>query len=547
MNDTPINPRRSSVTRKHRALIWFCLVALTAIIYGRSVRYGFVQFDDNDLYSRQFVPRSFFGAPGRRIWSESTFGNWQPIVTLTVVADRHLNNLNPHWMHAEDALLHALCGIAVFEFLRRATRRTGPSAWVAALFIVAPMHVESVAWLSERKDEMAALFFFLSLWTYSTYVPRRSWGWYCTSIIAAALSLICKPMAVTLAPVMLLLDYWPLRRMPLAATDKAISWRTLLLEKIPFVLLAAMSAAIAVMTQQTAGRSAGVAVYLPIVARLSNAMVCYVLYAGKLLVPIGLAVFYPHPGQRPMSSVLAATGLLLIVTIGIVRQRHRRPYLLVGWLWFLGTLVPVIGIMQIGAQAMADRYSYIPSIGIFIIVVWGANELLNRLPRPLLFKTTLGLAAVVAYAIIAFVQVGYWKNTQTLFTHTAEVTSNNPVADLELGIVALRQDDPTLAAAYYADAIRISPRNPHGYSGLAACVVAFNPHRAADLLQMAVKNGPLTPAYRLQLADALWRAGEPAAALAAARRALSLDPTNPQAQATVRSYLIKHHQHDHDH
>ena len=508
-----------------RFAVWLALLLLTLAIYGRSFRYGFVRYDDDALFSEQVVPHSFFGAEGKRLWTTSVFGNWQPIVTLTVVADRHLHGLNPRWMHAENALLHALCGIAVFEFLRRATQRFGPSAVVAAWFICAPMHVESVAWLSERKDVMAALFFFLSLAAYCDFARRRTVFAYSLSVVWAALSLMCKPMAVTVAAVMLLIDYWPLSRL-----ERFAVWPQRLLEKLPFVLLALGSAAIAVVTQSSWGQLAGTAVALPVSDRVGNAIVCYLLYAWKLLVPINLAVFYPHPGHWPAAAVIAAGAVLAAVSWTVFRDRGKRPFLLVGWLWFLGTLVPVIGFFQIGAQAMADRYSYIPSVGLFVAIVWGVDRSLIK-ARGRNAALIVASAMIAVYSILAFVQVGCWVDTDTLFLHAIDATGDNWEADAELGEVAFERRDLASAAGYFTEVIRLAPGSPKGYAGLAGCI--DDPRRQATLLRSAVDRSPRSTSYRLRLARSLVESGDENGALAEAKVAARLDAASADAKAAV--------------
>ena len=411
--------------------------------------------------------------------------NWHPVTVLSHMLDCQMFGLNPWGHHLTNVLLHALNAGLVFVLLQSMTGARWRSLLVAALFAVHPLRVESVAWVSERKDVLSAFFGLLALIAYARYAQGRrqkaegrrqeSSGirarnthqvsrftphasrviavtFYLLSLFFFALGLMSKPMLVTLPFVLLLLDYWPLGRMQnaecgmqnAAASETQHATRNtphvsrtaflaLLLEKLPFFALAALASVVTFVVQQRGG-SVMAAENLPLGARVGNALISYGRYLGKLFWPTDLAVYYPHPGQWPLGKVLLAGGVILGLSGPVWVRRRRAPFLLVGWLWFVGMLVPVIGLVQTGGQAMADRHTYLPSLGVLILAIWGTYELTRRWRYQALALAAAGGAALVLCLALTRQQIGYWRDGETLFRHALEVTENNQVARNNLGL-----------------------------------------------------------------------------------------------------------------
>jgi tetratricopeptide (TPR) repeat protein len=449
------------------------LVLLTALVYAPVLRHGFVNYDDNLYVSGNPVVRQGLTWEGLRwAWTAAVACNWHPVTMLSHMLDVELYGVRPGWHHLTNLLLHLANVVLLFEVLRRMTGATWRSAAVAALFAVHPLHVESVAWISERKDVLSGLFFLLTLGAWLRYVRRPAAGRYLLALLAFALGLLAKPMLITLPFVLLLLDVWPLGRLPLAAmpaaserTERRRALRALLLEKLPFVVLAVAVSAVALYTQR--GAMASLAA-LPLRRRAANALVSYVVYLGKSLWPSRLAVIYPLPPSIPLWKAALAAALLAALTALALARLRRAPWLAVGWLWFAGMLAPVSGLVQVGRQAMADRYTYLPSIGLFIAVVWSAHALAQAaLPGELpargpgaTRRALLGAGAAVviaALALTARVQVGAWRDSLTLFRHAAAVTDGNYVAAFHLGEELRMRGDRAEARRYYREALRIRP------------------------------------------------------------------------------------------
>jgi Tfp pilus assembly protein PilF len=397
--------------------------------------------------------------------------NWHPLTWLSHMFDCELYGLRPWGHHLSSLLIHLANVLMLMFLLRRATGSLWCSTFVAAVFAVHPLHVESVAWVAERKDVLSAFFWMLASWCYIRYVERPGMGRYVWVVLSFALGLLAKPMLVTLPFAFLLLDYWPLGRLSAAGpkdSNRTIRWdriSQLLWEKTPLFILSAVSAAVTYLAQRGFGVVASLE-RLPFSVRLGNALLTYVKYIGKMFWPRNLAVFYPHPGFNLSPwQVLIASLVLILVSLQVFRLWKRHAYLAVGWLWYLGTLVPVIGLVQVGRQAMADRYTYIPLIGIAIMVAWGIPELLICWPGAEKVlgrrqKTMLALCAGLVISIltgITWIQVGYWHGSGTLFEHALSMTSNNEVAHTNMGVYLQQQGKLREAVAHYSEALRIAP------------------------------------------------------------------------------------------
>lgn len=513
-------------------LLWLAIAA----IYLPSARYGFFSVDDpenigaNDHLANGFTREAFH-------WAMTGFlmGHWTPVVRITYLVDQTLFHLNPHVMHVEDVAIHAAGSSMLFILLLSATGAVWRSAIVAALFAVHPMHVESVVWLTERRDVLSTAFLFAAMWAYVRYsraVTVTRWIWFVFSLSLFSLSLMSKAMGITLPIVLLLMDFWPLQRIQTTtgATVSRFTLFNLILEKIPYAVLSVAAAVLALQAQRAAGATTSIDV-LPLSSRLGNIALTFPSYIVKLAVPTNLAVFYPHPGDWPMIAVIAGAALLASVTVFTVRQRKRRPYLIVGWLWFLIMLMPVSGLAQSGPQAMADRYSYVPSVGLFLAIVWYVGDLaksagmLGR--RVSTAATWLLLASFIA---LACRQVRYWRDSETLFHHAIEVTGSNWCAHWGLAGIAYDHGDLATSVDECHRSIADRAINPEAYAGLGFCWQS-DPAKAVKYFRLAVAYAPQKTSYRVALAADLVQLNHLDEAAAQLRAALSVDPQNKEAIA----------------
>ena len=502
----PVGPdtARSSNELRTLAVVTLLLALATLALYFPVIHHPFLNLDDN-----QYVTENPYIQDGLT-WSTVTWAftsydalNWHPLTWLSHATDVQVFGLDPAGHHAVNLLLHALNVVVLFLVLRQATGYVGRSAMVAALFALHPINVESVAWIAERKNLLSMLFFLLALGSYRWYAvaPAKARamraGRYLLVAVCFALGLMAKPQVITLPFVLLLWDYWPLERLavrsspfasrqrrsnepsegnriatsqePIARSD----WRTLLLEKVPLLVLCAASALVTMQAQRAGGAVASLVKY-SLAVRLENALVAYMRYLGKAFWPSKLALMYPHPGNslKPWQVWLPLL-LLLAVTEFVIRFRRRR-YLLVGWLWFLGTLVPMIGIVQVGHQAMADRYAYLPFIGLFIMVCWGladavvapnptdrAGQISLTPPRPqTLVLYAVGGVVLLALAIATHRQIQYWSDNLVLWSHVSDVIGPNLISEQRMGDELLKRGQPTEAMQHFARATAIKPSDP---------------------------------------------------------------------------------------
>ncbi len=456
-----------------RALFLAALSAATLGVYWQTTGFGFLRYDDPEYISDNLLVRSGLTLEGLS-WAFTTFhfANWHPVTWLSHMSDVSLFGMGAGWHHLASAILHCANAVLLFLAARRLTGASLRSGIVAALFALHPLHVESVAWLSERKDVLSGLFFMLTLLAYDRYVRRGGAGRYLGVVAFFALGLMAKAMLVTLPFVLLLLDFWPLGRTSLAppadgSERKRTSWGHLLLEKVPLLAMALASSAVTVAAQRTGGTVAGFET-LPAAARGGNAVVSYALYLYRTFIPASLGVFYPHPGGgHPAWKIVSALLLVVAISAFSFRKRREYPWLIVGWLWFLGMLVPVIGLVQIGAQAMADRYTYLPLIGVFVVAAWGSALLVSRTGlRNLL--APLWTVALVSLAILSWRQAGTWRDTETVFRRAVAVTGDNWVAHLNLGWAVEEKGRLDEAEWHYREVLRIDPSNPYAHNNIGA-------------------------------------------------------------------------------
>jgi tetratricopeptide (TPR) repeat protein len=437
------------------------LVAAGAFVYAPVRHYEFVNFDDTQYVRDNPVVAS--GLSGRGLaWALTTghAGNWHPLTWLSHLLDVELFGLDPGRHHLTSAVLHVVNTILLFGLLLRMTGALLRSAFVAALFELHPLHVESVAWIAERKDVLSGFFFLLTLWAYLAYVRRPRGDRYALVLVLFALGLMSKPMLVTLPFVLLLLDVWPLGR-----AAELSAWRRLIVEKLPLAALAIASSVITVLVQQRAGAIKGLGV-LPFDRRLATAVLAYVTYVAKAVWPSRLAAIYPYPAPPPAWQVLGAIAILAAMSALALRAARRHPYLPVGWFWYLGTLVPVLGLVQVGSQPWADRYTYTPAIGLFIVVAWGTVDLCARWPHRNLLAAAAAAVALAGCAVAARKQVEYWRTSVALWEHALGVTTGNHRAESNLAHALVRQGRLDEAVAHYVAALRIKPDFAEAHNNL---------------------------------------------------------------------------------
>ena len=484
------------------------LFGLTALLFSRAIGNDFVNYDDPDYVTEN--PRVEAGLNAAGIgWAfmSGEASNWHPLTWLSHMADASLFGDDPRGHHATSVVLHAVNAALAFLVFARLTGALWSSALVAALFAWHPLRVESVAWVAERKDVLSGMFWFLVLWGYAEYARRRgpSGGggagrWYAFSLVAFAFGLMAKPMLVTLPCVLLLLDAWPLQR--LAGSKGA--WRgtlvRLVVEKLPFFALAAASSVVTYLVQKGGG---SVSMALGWDARAANAAVALVRYLGKFLWPADLAVLYPHLGHWPGGVVLGCVLVVAALSAVAWWQRRRRPWIAIGWLWFAGTLVPVIGLVQVGLQSMADRYTYVPMLGIQLALVWTGREL-ARSPAARRAATVISVVALTAGAVLTWRLIGVWRNSFTLFDHAIAVTHGNYLAYDNRGLHQFREGKVEEALADYRRALEINPTYLNAHNNLGYALAQQGRYaEAVATYRAALRSNPGHLEVRNNLANAL--------------------------------------------
>ncbi len=489
--------------------IYIALALSTLLVFRQVWNFDFTNYDDNDYVFEN--PHVLNGLTQDGIISAFTAphaGNWLPLTWLSFMLDYQLFGANPGWIHLVNLFLHILNTLLLFAVLKKMTGALWPSAFVAAAFALHPMHVESVAWITERKDVLSTLFLLLTLTTYVCYVKNRSLLSYLLTILLFVFGLLAKPMLVTLPFVLLLLDYWPLKRfsifnfqLPIEKDPKseiqnlkfAQSFWHLIVEKIPFFALAAVSGVITFIAVKGSGSVTDINT-LSLQSRVSNVFLSYTRYIGKMFWPENLAAFYPFDIESfSFWQIVLCVLLLLVIFFFAIWFGRERKYLPVGWFWFVGTLIPVIGLVHVGGQSYADRYTYIPYIGLFIMIAWGLPELFSKWRQR---KIALGISMVIvltAFGIFAYRQVSYWKNSFTLFTHALEVTQNNYIAYCSLGVAYGELGRYQEAIESYNQTIRIDPAYAEAHYNLGVAYVTVGRYQEAiESSKQAIR---IKPAY----------------------------------------------------
>jgi len=447
-----VQPPPATAPARWNAAVFIALAVLTFAVFGQVASHSFLNYDDGQfIYENQHV-RAGLNPPNVTWALTSAEIGWYPVTWVSHMVDVDLWDMRAGMHLLTNVLIHLLCACVLFLALQRMTAQTWRAAVVAALFAVHPMHVESVAWASERKDTLSTLFALLAILFYATDPRKRL-----LPFAMMAISLMAKQMYVTLPFVLLLLDFWPLRRM-----QGLRELRNRVVEKLPLFSLSIFGAFIAVVGQRNLNTVQSVAA-IPLPDRLENAAAAYFGYLAKFFVPVRLAVLYPLQHVGASAGIIGWIALLL-VSLLTLRLWNRAPYVPVGWFWFLGTLIPVIGIVQIGPQALADRYSYFPFIGLFLLVVWGASDLAHRAGIEERQLAAIGVVVIVILAVVAYRQVAFWQDSETLFEHTIAVTPPNPLAEYSLG-QALEMTDPDRAITHLRRAIRFAGELPSASTG----------------------------------------------------------------------------------
>jgi len=525
-----------------------CLLLALAVwfVFGQTLRHGFVSYDDNVyVYDNPAVARGLSWNGVVWAFTHSQSVTWHPLTTLTHMLDCQLYGLHPGGHHLTNVLLHTATAILLFLTLRNMTGAFWPAAFVAGVFAIHPLRVESVAWVAERKDVLSGLFFMLTIWAYVQYVRNscRLWS-YLMVLVLYALGLMSKPMLVTMPFILLLLDYWPLQRMPgfelgvLSSLSRdRQNVRRLVREKVPFLLLAAGVSVITVLAQRKA--------MLPVQAlsfpsRIENAFVAYATYIWQMLYPVGLAVFYPHPGNGLSAWEIGLSVLaLIVISTGVVVGWRKHPYLLVGWLWYVGMLVPVTGLIQVGAQARADRYTYLPEIGLYILVAWGTVDLCRNWRHR---RTLLGVAAAAILAGLltyACLQTSYWKDSVTLWRHALACTADNATAESGLGLALADQGELTEAIQHYERALQLNPDYIDAHNNLGSALVAQG--RLPEAIKHFERAIQLDTDYgkaQNNLGNALVAQGRPTEAVGHLVRALRLNPDDAEVCYNLGNALV---------
>jgi Tfp pilus assembly protein PilF len=517
-------------------LIITALVAATFVAYEPIQYNGFVTYDDN----RYIVENPNVSGGITRdsiIWAFTKLyaANWHPLTWLSHMLDCELYGLNPLGHHITSVLIHVVNSVLLFLLLWKTTAAIWRSAFVAAAFALHPIHVESVAWAAERKDVLSTLFWMLTILAYVHYVKRPNVGRYMLVILAFVMGLMSKPMVVTLPFVLLLLDYWPLDRLQ----NFKASFFNLFYEKIPLFVLSAASCVITFVAQKSGGAVESLTSW-PWHARIVTALGSYFYYVEKILYPKGLAVLYPFPErisiQAALTTVIGAAILLLLLGRG-------RRWLVVGLLWFLGTLVPVIGLVQVGAQLMADRYTYIPAIGIFIIIAWGAEEIFSKKHLPKALPASASAVVITAMVLTTRVQTGYWRDMATLFERSIAVTKNNYIILYDYGHNLCDRNKFDEGLVYLKEAARINPMYMPAVDGICTALLAQNKFDEAincfnEALQKA-KDWPGTYEIYVGLGYAYEQKGNLDLAEANYRKALTMNPENEFARSNLESILVR--------
>jgi len=530
-------------------LICIVLTLLTFVAFERVRHNDFIDYDDDTYITEN--PHVYTGLTKENIcWAftiteEGHGSNWHPLTSLSHMLDCQLFGLKPAWHHLTNLFFHIVNTLLLFAVLKAMTGALWPSAFVAAAFALHPLHVEPVVWASSRKDVLSALFWLLTMAAYLYYVKAPNISSYLLTLLSFALALMAKPMVITLPFVLLLLDYWPLRRFKInkgraddnpSAMKATIPTSRLIAEKLPFIILVIISSVITLRVQTSAGATKS----MPLLLRMANAVISYYQYILKLVWPSKLAVLYPT--QVVVAKGLLAVSIIVLIVITAIALYHRRrwPWLLTGWLWYLGTLVPVIGLVKVGGAAIADRYTYLPSIGLFIIIAWTVAELFSRWRYAKFLLTASTIVILSAWTVCTWFQVAYWRNDITLYERTLKVTENNFVMHHNLGVILIEQGRLEEAAIQFRHALRINPRLYDAHNNLGLILFEQTKYdEAAAHFSETLRLRPDHHDARQNLGTAYVAQGKFEQAAEQFQEALRLKPGSPQTHNKLAAILLK--------
>lgn len=557
------------MNKKITFIILAVLIAACLASYGRILNNGFVDYDDEDYLTRNINVQSGL-SPANIKWAFTAVvsANWHPLTLISHMLDWSLFGDYAGGHHLVSLLLHIGNVLLLFLILSKATGNFWPAAFAAALFALHPLRVESVAWAAERKDVLSMLFGLGSLYAYTFYADKRRPALYYASLVLFVLGLLSKPMLVTLPFVMLLIDYWPLNRMrrTVAAVDTVKNflsgrkskrdknqagkknsfvsgktqpvWRGLLLEKVPFFIFSVASSIVTLWAQQKGTALVSFEV-ISFPERFINAVNSYVLYLGKILLPVDLTVFYPYPHMIPFWQLLGALLVISLISTASIFYIKKLPFLFVGWFWYLGTLIPVIGLVQVGKQAMADRYTYMPGIGLIIMIVWIVAYLF---PVRKIYRNILIAAACIVLVVLSYLtwrQCGYWKNSTEMYNHALRSTKDNDQAHFGLANVLKSEGNIEEALKHYREAVRINPEFPdcHNNIGTILAVNYNQPDDAISHFRKALQIDPYNFNSHLNLAITLANKGEITEAVRHFQTAVDLNPDDENARRALEYTL----------
>jgi Flp pilus assembly protein TadD len=535
MNKIPTNYRS----------FWVCvaLTLITVAVFWQVCTYGFINYDDPDyVYENRNIQSGITFKSIKWAFTTGYFANWHPLTWLSYMLDWQLFGLKAEYYHLTNLIFHIANTLLLFVVLKQMTHRIWPSAFVAALFALHPLHIESVAWVAERKDVLSTFFWMLTMFAYVRYTRHPGVTGYLLTLLSFALGLMAKPMLVTIPFVLLLLDYWPLDRFSpkrrKAGTKYSLSY--LLIEKVPLFALTLASCIVTFIVQRKGG-AMHVGKNYDLSVRLANAFISYLQYIIKMIWPARLSMIYPHPG--PNVSILHAvisSALLLAVTIIILRYARDYRYLVTGWFWYLGTLVPVIGFVQVGNEAFADRYSYITLIGLFIIIGWGLPDLMTRWRYKKIALTLTALLTILAISICTHFQLRHWQNSLTLFKHALDVTEDNYLAHHRIAAALREQGRLDETIYHYKRVLEINPRVVEVYLDLGAALTAKGEFsEAVSLYNKALQIAPDFIELRINLGIALIGSGKLTEAAEEYEKVLRIQPQNTFAHNNLGVIFLR--------
>jgi tetratricopeptide (TPR) repeat protein len=557
--------KKMILNARPEVMVCLVLVIATLAVYWQVRNHFFLNFDDDLYVTGNYHVRAGLSLAGVK-WAltETEAANWHPLTRLSHMLDVQLFGMNAGAHHMTSMFFHLANTVLLFFVFKRMTGCVWQSGFVAALFTLHPLHVESVAWVSERKDVLSTFFWLLTMGGYVLYIERPGKIRFLITLLFFAFGLMAKPMLVTLPFVLLLMDYWPLDRFggkriqtgivdvsnrsdnphPTSLVAQSVTegqrmpMLRLVVEKLPFFALSAVTCWLTIHAQQGKG-AVGSLERFPIAVRVTNALVSYVKYIGKTIWPENLAAYYPHPGIASGWWVVGAGLLLVVVSILAIRTIRQLPWLIVGWLWYLGTLVPVIGFLQVGTQAMADRYTYVPLIGLFIIMAWGFPELAAGWRSKEKLLALAGTFLLVTLMVSSWFQARHWKDSITLFQHAIKATTNNYLAHEKLGVALTARGKPDAAIRHFKEALRIKPDNEGVHLNLANALLSKGRiHECIRYYQKVLRDHPGYAILHHNLGVVLAREGKISSAIVHLRKAFRIKPDYAQAHNSLGVALV---------